>query len=172
MNPNVDPKYNEIPALSVRKFIYDGLPKVDFNELVLYPLNAGLGSISMNGATLLATVRRSDPGGVFGVPPRAAAPANIIAESDQRNERAAACILNYINIDCRIYKLCQRLFPRSGIDIYMFLTAYGPVPTPQKILTARDDAWTHMSMQSLGMPYTLNTYLRWVEIVLEQGRRQ
>ena len=61
MNPNVDPKYNEIPALSVRKFIYDGLPKVDFNELVLYPLNAGLGSISMNGATLLATVRRSDP---------------------------------------------------------------------------------------------------------------
>ena len=74
-NPNVDKKWSDIPALTLVKFQWDGIPKVDFQELVLFPLNAGLGSISMNGNTLLAAVRRRDAGGVFGNPPRS----NIVA---------------------------------------------------------------------------------------------
>ena len=171
MNPNLDKNWNDIPSLTVKKFMYDGVPKIDFQELVLFPLNAGLGSISMNGCTLLATVRRTDAGGVFGVPPRAAAPANVVAESDARNERAAACILNYIDINCALYKLYMRSFNQNGIDIYNHLLVYGPIPTPQKILTARDDAWTQMSMDKLNMYYTANNYLKWIEIVTEQGRK-
>ena len=49
MNPNVDKKYAEIPALSATKFQWDGIPKIDFNEVVMFPLNAGLGSLSVNG---------------------------------------------------------------------------------------------------------------------------
>ena len=36
--------------------------------------NNGLGSMTIKGGTLLSTVRRTDPGGIFGTPPRAVAP--------------------------------------------------------------------------------------------------
>ena len=169
-NPNVDKKWSDIPSLTLVKFQWDGIPKVDFQELVLFPLNAGLGSISMNGNTLLAAVRRRDAGGVFGNPPRAAASNEVVEQSDQRIERAAACILNYISSNSMIYKLFQRSFNLKGDAIYRFICAYGPLPTPQKILTARDDAWSHMSMDRLNMYYTANNYLKWMQIVQEQGR--
>lgn len=170
MNPNLDKRWNEIPSLTLQRFQWDGVPKVDFNEVVMFPLNAGLGSISMNGNTLLATVRRTDAGGALGNPPRGAAPPNIVAESMQRNERAFACILNYISMNSMIYKLFMRSFNQQGDAVYRFIQVYGALPTPQKLLTARDDAWSMMSMDKLNMYYTANNYLKWMQIVQEQGR--
>ena len=56
-NPSSDSKYNEIPYLSNSKFLWDGLPCIDFDEKVMYPLNNGLASMSVKGATLLQTVK-------------------------------------------------------------------------------------------------------------------
>ena len=39
-NPNIDRKHSDIPMLSHMKFMYDGQPKIDFTETVLYTLNA------------------------------------------------------------------------------------------------------------------------------------
>ena len=42
--------------LSYMKFMYDGQPKIDFTETILYPLNAGLASISMDKNTSFALI--------------------------------------------------------------------------------------------------------------------
>ena len=71
--PNVDRRANEVPYLTNIKFMWNGLPCIDFQELVMNPLDNGLGSITVNGATLLETVRMTDPGGVLGMEPEALA---------------------------------------------------------------------------------------------------
>ena len=76
-NPNQDSKFNEIPYLSKMNFTWNGLPCIDFDEKILNILNNGLGSMNIKGGTLLQTVRRTDPGGLNGNPPRAAATPSI-----------------------------------------------------------------------------------------------
>jgi len=48
-----DSKSNDVPYLTKINFMRDGLPKMDFNETVMYPLNAGLTSISLKNGHLL-----------------------------------------------------------------------------------------------------------------------
>ena len=67
-DPNTDSKFNDIPYLTKMNFMWNGLPCIDFDEKVLNMLNNGLGSLNIKGGTLLSTVRRSDPGGIFGNP--------------------------------------------------------------------------------------------------------
>ena len=69
-------------------FKWNGFPCIDFDESILNILNNGLGSMNIKGGTLFMTVRREDPGGILGNPPRATAPADIVDESDQRNNKA------------------------------------------------------------------------------------
>ena len=92
---NNDSKHNEIPYLSNMRFMWSGLPSIDFQDLVMNPLNNGLGSMNIKGGTLLQTANNNDPGGVLGNPPRAAAPAPIIEESIQRNFRRRGNHLNH-----------------------------------------------------------------------------
>ena len=40
---NNDSKHNEIPYLSNMRFMWSGLPSIDFQDLVMNPLNNGLG---------------------------------------------------------------------------------------------------------------------------------
>ena len=88
---NNDSKFNDIPALTRLNFMWNGLPCIDFDENVLNIFDAGLGSISSDGDTLLDTVNRTDAGGVLGAPPRAAASAAIVRKSDNRNKRVKPC---------------------------------------------------------------------------------
>ena len=98
---NEDKNRHEIPYLTNIKFQWNGLPMLDFIEKIIYPLNMGLGSFSMGKpgrtATLLITAKRRDPGGLFGVPTTATAPADIKFEHDERVERLFCCIMNYID---------------------------------------------------------------------------
>lgn len=168
---NNDSKFNDIPALTRLNFMWNGLPCIDFDENVLNIFDAGLGSISSDGDTLLDTVNRTDAGGVLGAPPRAAASAAIVRKSDNRNKRAFSCILNYIMSTSAVYKLFMRDFRRNGIAVYSFIQAFGPLPAPPRIVRARDDAWSRMTMDALRIPYTLTGYFRWTELVQEQARK-
>jgi len=53
MDMDFDSKSNDVPYLTKINFMWDGLPKIDFNETVMYPLNAGLASISLKNGYLL-----------------------------------------------------------------------------------------------------------------------
>ena len=59
-DPNNDSKFNDIPYLTNMRFEWDGLPCLDFGEKILNPLNNGLGSMNVKGATLLETVQERD----------------------------------------------------------------------------------------------------------------
>jgi hypothetical protein len=169
-DPNSDKRFNEIPYLSNIRFEWDGLPTIDFQERVMNQLDNGLGSILQSGATLLATVNEVDPGGRLGNPLRAGAPQATIDESYLRNNKAFCCMLNYINPKSNVYKMFMRHFVGDAISCYRFITVFGPLATPQKIIQARDDTWTKMTMDALKLSYTIKGYFRWTEIVVEQGR--
>ena len=94
---NDDTRFNVIPNLTDKKFMWNGLPCIDFHENVLYPLQNGLGSILHEKSTLLQTVEEVDEGGVRGNPPRAIADEKTINASVLRNTKAYSCILNYID---------------------------------------------------------------------------
>jgi len=53
MDMDFDSKSNDVPYLTKINFMWDGLSKIDFNETVMYPLNAGLASISLKNGYLL-----------------------------------------------------------------------------------------------------------------------
>ena len=171
-DPNNDSKFNDIPYLTNMRFEWDGLPCLDFGEKILNPLNNGLGSMNVKGATLLETVQERDPGGRLGNPPRAAAPPDVLDENRQRIVKAFSCILNYMNIHSEMYKMFMRDFgnPPNSIAVYQVIIVYGPIRTPPKIVQARDDAWGRMTMDALRLPYTIKGYLKWVEIVQAQAR--
>ena len=135
-----DKQSNDIPSLTKAKFLWDGQPKIRFQETIMYPLNAGLGAVTLKNDSLLSTARQQDAGGVMGNPARAVAPANILAENRARIHKLFHSILNYISPNCRIYKLFMRDFGQDGIDVYRFIQVYGPIPTPPRALNARSPA--------------------------------
>ena len=48
-----DNKYNEISYLTNTRFMWNGLPSIDHLENVVYPLQNGLGTVIMDGSSLL-----------------------------------------------------------------------------------------------------------------------
>lgn len=169
-NPNHDRTYNDIPYLTQRNFQWNGLPTIDFNEKVLNLLNNGLGSVSIKSGTLLSTVRETDPGGRLGNPMRAVAPQAIIDESMQRNEKAFACIMNYLNPNSELYKQFMRDFQTDGIAVYTVILAVGPLAAPPRLLRSREDSWQRMTMDALKISYTVVGFLIWTETVIAQAR--
>ena len=158
--------------------MWNGLPCIDFQEKIVYPLNNGLGSVYVKGsgnvgATLLQTVRQRDPGGVLGNPPRAAAAAGIVDDSNARDNKAFHSILNYILPSSEIYMMFVREFAvnSSGVAIYMVIPRFGSLATPPRLVKSREDSWSRASMDALKMPYTEAGYFKWLEIVEMMARK-
>ena len=170
-NPNVDEKTGEIPALTNSKFSWNGVPCIDFMERVMMPLENGLQSMSIKGWSLLATVKRRDAGGVLGNPARAVASAVIIAESDSRNEKAFACILNYISRGSYFYRMAYREMNASGIHVYNSMQIFGALPLPPRIVKQREDIWQNISMEALKIPTDQNGFFVYTDFVYEVGRK-
>ena len=167
---NNDSKHHDIPYLTNIKFRWDGLPCIDFRERVLHILENGLGTILTGGGTLLQTVLETDPGGRLGNPARAIATPDEVKGSVARNVKAFSCICNYMIPNCYMYKYFMRDFVGEGIAIYNIIAAYGPIPIPPRLQTAREDAWTRMSMETLRLDFSIKGFLTWTEIVTEQAR--
>ena len=172
-NPNVDNKSADIPYLTEKKFIWDGLPCIDFIEKVVFPIENGLATMTVKGYSLLDTCRQTDAGGVFGNPPRAVAPADVIAESIHRNQKAFACIMNYTSRNCWFYRHANRSqqLQQNGIHLLRALRNHGVVQIPPRVLKAREDAWARMSMETLRIPNDVAGYFKWADIVVEAGRK-
>ena len=58
----------------------------------------------------------------------------------------------------------------DGIDIYLYLIAYGPIPRPPRIIKAQEDVWQRMTFENLKLEYTQKGYNLWIECVMEQAR--
>ena len=57
-----DKNFNEIPYLTNIRFLWNGLPTIDFIIKIMYPINNGLGSITVGSDTLLTTALNRDKG--------------------------------------------------------------------------------------------------------------
>ena len=175
---DTDDKYNVVPSLTDMRFMWDGLPCIDFRERIMYPLENGLGAVyvkgsNQTGGTLLQTVRRIDAGGVLGNPARLVAPQAVIDDSNARNVKAFHTILNYISRSSETYMMLVREYAieSSGIAVYELLPAIGTITTPPKVVKMRSDAWSRMSMDILRIPYNEKGYFRWVDAVELAGRK-
>lgn len=172
---NVDKHSNEIPYLSKMNYLWNGYPSIDHDENVMQPLRNGLGTMYMRGKassrTLLATVERKDPGGVIGTPPRAAAPQDVIEDSDLANVRAFSCITNYINPKSYVYHLYITLFSGDGIAVYRHMMVWGKLPVPQRTIYERNDIWNRMTMDNLRLPYNEVGFWSWIEVVATTARK-
>ena len=172
-NPNVDEKSSDIPYLTNQKFMWNGLPCIDFQEKVMYPIENGLATMTVKGYSLLSACQQTDAGGVFGTPTRAAASADVVAESIHRNQKAYACMMNYITRSCWFYKMANRSpqLRQNGIHLLAAIRNYGVVPLPPRMKKAREDAWQRMSMESLRIPMDSVGYFKWTDVVYESGRK-
>ena len=170
-NPNTDEKTNEIPYLRDSRFFWSGLPCIDFMELIMFPLENGLASMSVKGYSLLDAVNRTDAGGVLGNPARVVAPPDIVAESEHRNKKAFACTMNYIKRGSFFYKMAMRHFNHDGIQVIRAIRNFGVIPTPPRILKSREDTWQRMSMEVLRIPYDQAGFFVWCDVVYENGRK-
>ena len=171
-NPTpADKNYHQVPYWDASKYEITGMATWDFDEKIKFPLDLGLQSISQDKDTLLRTVMCIDAGGLFGNPRRAVAPANIVDESDKRNQRAFACIMYYVVRKSELYFILMTSFPGDGIGAYVYITnnLYLPVPTHVKIL--RETHFNNLTMDSMRLPYTLDGYWQFLDEVLRSARQ-
>jgi hypothetical protein len=168
---NNDRRYNQIPYLDHRKFFWNGLPCIDFNERIYIPIQNGLGSISSKNATLLQTVQQTAPGGLLGVPTRAAASQDQKDWDDERNVRAFSCIMNYISTQSMFYKRMQTDFTSNGIKAYRAMIIFGNINIPVVVRQSREELWLQLSYDGMKLPYTQDGYFQWWEMVEYIGAR-
>ena len=170
-NPNTDEKSFDIPYLKDKGFFWDGMPCIDFMEVIVFPLENGLSTMSVKGYSLLDACNESDGGGNFGVPARAVAHPDVVAESIHRNKKAFGCIMNYIKRTSSFYRMAMREFQQDGIQILRAIRRYGTIPTPPQISQTREDVWNRMSMENLRIAMDQRGFFLWADIVYETGRK-
>lgn len=170
-NPSASDKDVEIPYLKNINFMWDGFPCIDFLEIVMSPIENGLATITVKGFSLLDACKRVDAGGLRGNPPRATAPRDIIDDSDGRQKKAAACIMNYIKRGCWFYNMARREFAEKGPELLIYMRNFGVLRIPAPIMKSREEAWRHMTMETLRIPYDSAGYFKWMDLVYETGRK-
>ena len=170
---NNDSKFNDIPMLTAMRFLWNGIPTIDFLHKVGYILNNGLGSVVVDGSTLLECAQLRDIGGPLGNPSTVVA----MAMRDQkiynshllRKLKLFHCLLNYIDSRCRTYKIIMRHFGVEGPAAYAAVFYIGQLRVPPRIARAREDAWNQMDMEKLRIPFSMDGIFMWADAVLEQA---
>ena len=170
-NPKDDDKTDEIPSLKNKRFSWDGLPRLDFIEVIQQPLENGLATIMIKGWSLLDAGRRRDAGGVFGNPSRLVAPQHTIDESVSRSKKLFACIMNYISTQSYFYRMCMREFREDGITVLRIMPMFGVLTIPNVISKAWEDFWLRMSFETLRIPLDQKGWFFWATVVYEIGRK-
>ena len=170
-NPKDDEKTDEIAALKNKRFFWDGLPRIDFNEAILQPLENGLATVMVKGWSLLDACRQRDAGGLFGNPSRMAALQPVIDESVSRNKKAFASIMNYTSSQSFFYRMCMREYREDGITVLAIMPRFGRVIIPQVITDSRTDFWKRMSFEALRIPLDQKGWFFWAMVVQEVGRK-
>ena len=148
VNPNVQKDYAELPAMG--RASWDGIPSTTFIEKFFEPLCMALGSVSENANTLLSTAYTSDAGGVG---PRAnphynAASPQVRQQSQNRNFRLFACIMNYIIPTSFIYYMLMRDFRNDGIAVFRHIRAYGRLAYTSVETRRLENSWDDWNIRS------------------------
>ena len=161
----------KIPELDAKNFKWSGHPLIDFNERVLYPLQAGLASITQKDVSLLDVALEVSPGSIGGVPNAGVASPQILAEENSRRHKLFGVILNYIDERSNIYIEYILRFQRNGVFVYNHMIQYGPLAIPQEVTNARNHVWNVMTMENMRYSFTLSGYFLWLNYVLKFGRK-
>ena len=120
---NQDSKFNDIPILTAMRFLWNGIPQIDFMTKVVYPLNNGLGSMLVGNSNLLQCAQFTDEGGPLGNPNHAVALAleaagddTVIKNHRLRKIKLFHCLLNYIKVSSRTYRMLMRQSSNLGMS--------------------------------------------------------
>ena len=79
------------------------------------------------------------------------------------------CLLNYIKVSSRTYRMLMRHFSNDGPAAYQAVLIIGNLRVPARIVRAREDSWNQMEYDKLRLPYSCDGFFMWADAVLEQG---
>jgi hypothetical protein len=170
-NPNIQKDYDVIPSMG--KLIWNGIPNPEFIRKFFNPLMNGLGSISENGSTMLATALGNDAAGIG---PRAMPHWNLASaqqrdQSRNRNYRLHSLIMNYIAPLCYIYGFIQMYFRNDGMAVFRYIRNWGNIAYTTHQLFKFENQWQEFTLRNLRIEINEKSLFLLAEQVHEQGTR-
>lgn len=159
-----DPKRSTMENFLPGVTRWDGIPYHDFRRIWFVALTVALGSIAQDGWTLLQTARNLDQGS----PGNPGTPAQTI-QSQNRNQRLFACILNYIEPFSHVVRYVQANFANNGRGLFNYIYEYGNLPLSSTVRERLQNEWEDATMTRAGVKYRPNAVFKWAEYLLDLG---
>ena len=138
--PNTQRDYDFLPGMKR----WNGIPFIDFLRVWWVALCLALGTISMDGITLLTTAEGNDPYAT-------STDADEQRKFKQRSTRVFCCIMNYIKTNSRCARIANNEFKHDGPGLFKWLKVWGDLEhdatTKQELL----NEWEESSMSKVGI---------------------
>ena len=156
--------YNEFFLPGVTR--WNGIPYLQFRRVWYVALTVALGTISQDSYTLLQTARNQD----LGSPGNPGTPAQT-TQSQNRNQRVFACIMNYIEPTCSLYREIHATFANNGRGLFTFLYEVGHLAMSRDIRERLQNEWEESTISRAGITYDKNALFKWFEYLKDLGDR-
>lgn len=153
---------NFLPGVSK----WNGIPFHTFRTIWWIGLTVALGSITQDGWTLLQTANNQDQGS----PGNPGTPAQTV-QSQNRNQRLFACILNYIEANSMVYRYVSANFANNGRGLFAYLYVFGHLPYAPDVVERLRNEWEDATMFKAGIRYTADAVFRWAEYLHDLAQK-
>lgn len=161
-HPNQTLNENFLPGV----LRWDGEPFHTFRSIWYVALTVALGTIAQDGWTLLQTARDQDQGG-----PALGGTAAQQVQSSNRNQRLFACILNYIEPTCYLYRYVSANFANNGRGLFNYIYVFGHLPYSADKRQRMQNEWEEAKMWNVGIKYKPNAVFKWAEYLFDLGTK-
>jgi hypothetical protein len=168
-DPNQRTDYDVLPGM--RK--WNGQPSHDFTLVWFAALGTALGAIAQDGYTLYQTAKGLDAGinapaalAVGATPAETAAHERATKQHEGhilRNNRLAACILNYISTTCSIYHFLTTNCRSEGKAMYAYIEFEGDLPYTDEQKEELLDEWEKATMAKVGIAFASGSLFQWLD---------
>ena len=160
VNPNQQKDWDKLEGMSR----WDGIPYNEFRREWFQKLTVSLGAIVQDGWTLLQTARNQDQGA-----PGNPGNAQQQNQSQNRNLRLFACIMNYIAATCALYRMAQSQFNNDGRALFDYIYAIGHLPYNQDQLSSMQSEWDEATISKTKIAIDEQTPFKWAEYLHDLG---
>ena len=159
--PNTQRDYDFLPGMKR----WNGIPFIDFTRVWMLALCIALGTISMDGITLLTTAEGNDPH---------AGSADAVEQGKfkQRSLRVYSCIMNYIKTNSRCARIANKEFPGDGPGLFKWLKVWGQLQVDPETKQELLNEWEDASMAKVGIKNNdPEAIWKWLEYLEEFNER-
>ena len=138
--PNTQRDYDFLPGMKR----WNGIPFNDFLRVWWVALCLALGTISMDGVTLLTNAEGNDPHA-------SSSDADEKRKYDQRCMRVFCCIMNYIKTNSRCARIANTEFKNDGPGLFKWLQVWGNLENDPETKAQLLNEWEESSMSKVGI---------------------